>query len=224
MEERGTRPWNTPSPSRLAQGASPAQFGSLRSHERPAVLHDGSAGRGTPPRTDATSPQSSPGLAQRQAASGGRRRRASQPHGVENPVLTPEQFSAKLLMVSINVLGTACLDIWFDDPERLFWGHGVYVESFDGTDLTSARRTCSARGTRCLRPDADHRRRRGPTVRGRRRRRHRRPPPSTPRPDRRSRGLPPGGPSVHRHQGRLHRRPRCQLHHPRMQRPSRRSA
>jgi hypothetical protein len=56
---------------------------------------------------------------------------------VSNPKLSAEEFEAKLTLTAVNVTGDRMLDFFYDD-QRMFWGHSVFVNSLNGTDLTEA--------------------------------------------------------------------------------------
>lgn len=56
---------------------------------------------------------------------------------VTNPQLSEEEFEAKLSLNAINVTGDRTIDFFYDD-ERMFWGHSVFVNSLNGTDLSEA--------------------------------------------------------------------------------------
>jgi hypothetical protein len=57
---------------------------------------------------------------------------------VLNPKLSEEEFEAKLTLTAVNVTGDRMLDFFYDD-QRMFWGHSVFVNSLNGTDLSEAR-------------------------------------------------------------------------------------
>ena len=57
---------------------------------------------------------------------------------VINPQLSEAEFEAKLTLTAVNVTGDRILDFFYDD-ERMFWGHSVFVNSLNGTDLSEAR-------------------------------------------------------------------------------------
>lgn len=53
----------------------------------------------------------------------------------EKPRLTKSEFCAKLKLKSLEVTGPSTLTFWYSDDD-MFWGHSLYVESYDGTALT----------------------------------------------------------------------------------------
>ena len=57
---------------------------------------------------------------------------------VSNPQLSEAEFEAKLSLNAVNVTGDQMIDFFYDD-ERMFWGHSVFVNSLNGTDLSEAR-------------------------------------------------------------------------------------
>lgn len=57
---------------------------------------------------------------------------------VSNPRLSEVEFKAKLTLNAVNVTGDGMIDFFYDD-ERMFWGHSVFVNSLNGTDLSEAR-------------------------------------------------------------------------------------
>src|ERR1700722_4252588 len=57
---------------------------------------------------------------------------------VSNPKLSEAEFQAKLTLNAVNVTGDGMIDFFYDD-QRMFWGHSVFVNSLNGTDLREAR-------------------------------------------------------------------------------------
>ena len=57
---------------------------------------------------------------------------------VSNPKLSEAEFEAKLTLNAVNVTGDGMIDFFYDD-QRMFWGHSVFVNSLNGTDLSEAR-------------------------------------------------------------------------------------
>jgi hypothetical protein len=57
---------------------------------------------------------------------------------VINPQLSEAEFEGKLILDAVNVTGDRMIDFFYDD-ERMFWGHSVFVNSLNGTDLSEAR-------------------------------------------------------------------------------------
>lgn len=55
----------------------------------------------------------------------------------EKPKLVKSEFCAKLQFESLEVTGQSTLTFWYGDDD-MFWGHSVYVDSFDGIALTDA--------------------------------------------------------------------------------------
>ncbi len=60
---------------------------------------------------------------------------------VENPVLTPEAFEAKILLSSVDVSGKMLIFCYAD--QGLFAGHSIFVEAFDGLPFKDANATLS---------------------------------------------------------------------------------
>jgi hypothetical protein len=56
---------------------------------------------------------------------------------VSNPKLSEAEFEAKLTLNAVNVSGEGVIDFFYDD-QRIFWGHSVFVNSLNGTDLSEA--------------------------------------------------------------------------------------
>ena len=57
---------------------------------------------------------------------------------VVNPKLETEQFIKPFELESISVTGIDCIELWYK-PNDLFWGHSVFVTSFDGTKFTDTK-------------------------------------------------------------------------------------
>lgn len=57
---------------------------------------------------------------------------------ISNPKLSADEFEAKLTLNAVNVTGDGMIDFFYDD-QRMFWGHSVFVNSLNGTDLSEAR-------------------------------------------------------------------------------------
>lgn len=57
---------------------------------------------------------------------------------VSNPQLSESEFEEKFALIAVNVTGSEMVDFFYDDS-RLFWGHGVYVTSMNGTDFSEGR-------------------------------------------------------------------------------------
>jgi hypothetical protein len=53
---------------------------------------------------------------------------------VVNPQLDAGQFSSQFVLASITICGTDCVEFWYK-PNNLFWGHSVFVTSFDGINF-----------------------------------------------------------------------------------------
>lgn len=53
---------------------------------------------------------------------------------VINPQLDSEQFISQFELKSISICGTDCVEFWYK-PNNLFWGHSVFVTSFDGIEF-----------------------------------------------------------------------------------------
>lgn len=51
------------------------------------------------------------------------------------PPLSPAAFGERLQFESLEVTGPTTLTVWYGD-DGLFWGHGIYLDSFDGTALS----------------------------------------------------------------------------------------
>jgi len=56
---------------------------------------------------------------------------------VINPELNSEQFVSHFELDSISICGADCVEFWFK-PNNLFWGHSVFVTSFDGVEFGDA--------------------------------------------------------------------------------------
>lgn len=52
----------------------------------------------------------------------------------EKPALSPAEFCEKLELKSFEATGGTLLTFWYDD-DGMFWGHSLYVDSFDGALL-----------------------------------------------------------------------------------------
>jgi hypothetical protein len=57
---------------------------------------------------------------------------------VSNPQLSEVEFEAKVSLNAVNVTGDRMIDFFYDD-QRMFWGHGVVVNSLNGIDFSEAR-------------------------------------------------------------------------------------
>lgn len=53
---------------------------------------------------------------------------------VVNPQLDSDQFISQFELDSISICGTDCVEFWYK-PNDLFWGHSVFVTSFDGFEF-----------------------------------------------------------------------------------------
>ena len=53
----------------------------------------------------------------------------------ERPELARSEFCAKLQFESLEVTGQSTLTFWYGDDD-MFWGHSLYVASFDGTTFS----------------------------------------------------------------------------------------
>ena len=51
---------------------------------------------------------------------------------VENPVLSGEEFMARLSLYAVNVTGKDTCDLFYNN-EGMFWGHSIVVGSFDAS-------------------------------------------------------------------------------------------
>lgn len=49
----------------------------------------------------------------------------------ENPELTEHEFCERLALTVVEITGDQTVTIWYDCGD-LFWGHSIYVTSFDG--------------------------------------------------------------------------------------------
>lgn len=56
---------------------------------------------------------------------------------VVNPTLDSGQFINQFELSSISICGTECVELWYQ-PNDLFWGHSVFVTSFDGLKFEDA--------------------------------------------------------------------------------------
>lgn len=56
---------------------------------------------------------------------------------VVNPTLDSSQFISQFELSSISICGTECVELWYK-PNDLFWGHSVFVTSFDGLKFEDA--------------------------------------------------------------------------------------
>lgn len=56
---------------------------------------------------------------------------------IVNPKLDSEQFTNQFELGSINVSGIDCIEFWYK-PNELFWGHSVFVTSFDGIEFNDS--------------------------------------------------------------------------------------
>jgi hypothetical protein len=57
---------------------------------------------------------------------------------ISNPVLNETEFIKQFSLEHIEVTGVTCLTFWYGQSD-LFAGHSVFVQSFDGIDLTDAK-------------------------------------------------------------------------------------
>lgn len=55
----------------------------------------------------------------------------------EKPLLSKDDFCAKLRPTGFNATGSSCLTFWYDDDD-MFWGHSLSVISFSGTNFDEA--------------------------------------------------------------------------------------
>jgi hypothetical protein len=55
---------------------------------------------------------------------------------VSGPELTEEQFSLRIKLNSLSITGSKSCCFGYDDGE-LFWGHGIFVTSFDGIEFSN---------------------------------------------------------------------------------------
>lgn len=53
----------------------------------------------------------------------------------EKPVLSSEEFCAKVQLSTVEVCGSLTITLWYSDAD-MFWGHDLFVTSFDGLNLT----------------------------------------------------------------------------------------
>ena len=56
---------------------------------------------------------------------------------VVNPQLGHDEFRDKLELVSLDITGDSCVELWYKDS-GLFWGHSIFVQSFDGADFSNS--------------------------------------------------------------------------------------
>ncbi|GEK50230.1 DUF2262 domain-containing protein [Vreelandella venusta] len=56
---------------------------------------------------------------------------------VVNPKLDSNQFISQFELDSISICGADCVEFWYK-PNDLFWGHSVFVTSFDGLEFKDA--------------------------------------------------------------------------------------
>ena len=56
---------------------------------------------------------------------------------VLNPKLDSVQFISQFELDSISICGADCIELWYK-PNHLFWGHSVFVTSFNGIDFDNA--------------------------------------------------------------------------------------
>ena len=54
---------------------------------------------------------------------------------VSAPALTEEQFGSRIALTSLSITGSKSCCIGYDDDE-LFWGHAIFVSSFDGIEFS----------------------------------------------------------------------------------------
>jgi len=52
----------------------------------------------------------------------------------EKPLLSEKEFRANLQFQSVEATGDSLLTLWYGDND-MFWGHGLYVDSFDGVQF-----------------------------------------------------------------------------------------
>jgi hypothetical protein len=54
---------------------------------------------------------------------------------VSDPALTEEQFVSRITLTSLSVTGSRSCSLGYDD-NNLFWGHFIFVTSFDGVEFS----------------------------------------------------------------------------------------
>lgn len=52
----------------------------------------------------------------------------------EKPLLSKDEFCAKLQLKSVEICGSSTITLWYSDDD-MFWGHGLFVTSFDGSNF-----------------------------------------------------------------------------------------
>lgn len=57
-----------------------------------------------------------------------------QPKEIEEPKLSASDFMQRLELASIGVTGDSAIDFCFNN-DGLFWGHSIFVTSFDGVKM-----------------------------------------------------------------------------------------
>lgn len=53
---------------------------------------------------------------------------------VVNPKLEFKQFISQFELSGLTILGAECVQLWYK-PNDLFWGHSVFVTTFDGLEF-----------------------------------------------------------------------------------------
>jgi hypothetical protein len=52
----------------------------------------------------------------------------------EKPMLSREEFCAKVQLETVEICGSSTITLWYSDDD-MFWGHDLFVTSFDGLNL-----------------------------------------------------------------------------------------
>lgn len=52
----------------------------------------------------------------------------------EKPMLSREEFCAKVQLETVEICGSSTITLWYSDDD-MFWGHDLFVTSFDGLKL-----------------------------------------------------------------------------------------
>lgn len=53
---------------------------------------------------------------------------------VIKPKLSDKEFVSQFSLKSVSISGNSCVELWYQESD-LFWGHSVYVSTFDGVDF-----------------------------------------------------------------------------------------
>ena len=56
---------------------------------------------------------------------------------VIKPKLSAKEFESQFTLKTVNISGSSCVELWYEEND-LFWGHSVFVSTFEGVDFSDA--------------------------------------------------------------------------------------